>query len=373
MAVFLLPSLVACSSHDDPVPTEEQTTAMYLTIAPLGQTRSSVAGLPDNEKMRTVRVIVLHEDGTVEHNRHFQLTSLEYEKKLIYLKVKPDEKKKIYLFANEESVSSVEGVTLPEGSSTLSDFFGLYPENASGFETAVNSLYFAPDYTGDKAIPMSSSYEIEMGKGQIEKTFYIVRVANKFTVKFENWRDEDVSVNNFTLASLADKNFLMAHVNDSQQNRELFNGKTWIDWLKEISDASSSNDNYSTTGEAGWLKDYELPSQADNRLTFTHGGFTVVAASVAEDNNFSKPGITSVPGFYLPESRNIKTGATDGEQEYSMSISIDGRENPFVFKLANLKSLFRNTHVLINVKLSKNNVINVSVKNWRTLDYEYEY
>lgn len=371
MAVFLLPSLVACSSHDDPAPSEVQETAMYLSIAPLGQTRSSVAGLPDNEKMRTVRVIVLHEDGTVEHNRHFPLTSMEYEKKLIYLKVKPDEKKKIYLFANEESVSSVEGVTLPEGSSatTLSDFFGLYPENASGFETAVNSLYFAPDYTGDKVITMSSSYEIEMGKGQIEKTFYIVRVANKFTVKFENWRDEDVNVSGLSLSRHADKNFLMAQVG-SHPHSDTYT--TWIDWLKDVSDKSSENDDYSVTEAAGWLTDYNLPDQADNTLTYTHQETLTVAKSTVDALN---PG-NIVPGktetfFYIPESKDLNS---DGEQEYTMSLRVNGPKEPLSFTLPNLKSLFRNTHVVVTVRMTTSDTaITVIVDDWYerelTLDY----
>lgn len=53
----------------------------------------------------------------------------------------------------------------------------------------------------------------------------MIRVATKFMVNFMNWRGEEVIVENFTIANHADKNFLMAHVNDSEQNEELFNGK----------------------------------------------------------------------------------------------------------------------------------------------------
>ncbi len=362
MAAFVLSTLVACGSHDDPVPVEAQEATMYLSIAPLGETRASVGFLPDNEKMRSVRVIVLHEDGTVEHNCFFTLTRLEYEKKLIYLKVKPDEKKKVYIFANEESVTSVEGVTLPEGSSssTLSEFFGLYPEDTPGFESAVNSIYFAPDYSGGKAIPMSSTYEIEMGKGQLEEAFHVVRVANKFTVRFENQRDEIVTVNALSISRHADKNFLMARVG-SHPHPEKY--ETWIDWLKDVSDKSSENDDYATIEASGWLTDYNLPAEADKTRIYEHYENVSVPMSSLSSSN---PAIVT-PGkaetlFYLPESLNLNS---DGQQEYSMSLTVNGREEPFSFTLPNLKSLFRNTHVVVTIRLTSLEILfKVSVERW---------
>lgn len=223
LAAFTLPFMVACSSQEESLPTNDTEAALFLNIATLEQARSGeVTKLPDNEKMHSVRVVVLHENGTVEHNQHYSLEGAQAQKYII-LKVKPKEKKKIFLFANEESVSTVEGV--PGENQTLTDFFNNYTENATNFARAVNDLYFTPDYSDNKHIPMSSMYEIDFTEGKVEKTFYVVRVATKFTVNFKNWRGEKVTVEYFTLASHADKNFLMAHVEDSEQNRALFNGK----------------------------------------------------------------------------------------------------------------------------------------------------
>lgn len=232
--------MVACSSQEESLLEEISEATLYLNIEPVGLTRAGIATLPDNEKMHNVRVIVLHENGTVEHNRYYALEGSQVQK-FILLKVTPNEKKKIYLFANEESVSAMEGVA--GVNSTLTAFFNNYTEGMPGFEAAVSNLYFAPDYSGGKPIPMSSMYEINFPeKGNFDGTFYVIRVATKFMVNFMNWRGEEVIVENFTIANHADKNFLMAHVNDSEQNEELFNGKTWIDWLKEVSDASSEDD-----------------------------------------------------------------------------------------------------------------------------------
>ena len=364
LTAFALLFMVACSSQEESLPDNVTEAALYLNIATIGQTRASTAELPDNEKMNSVRVVVLHAaDGTVKHNRHFSLEGAQAQKTIL-LKVTPNEKKKIFLFANEESVSTVEGVTVEGENQTLTAFFNSYTEGMPGFEAAVNNLYFAPDYSGGKPIPMSSMYEIDFPeKGNFDGTFYVVRVATKFMVNFMNWRGEEVIVDNFTIASHADKNFLMAHVNDSEQNEQLFNGKTWIDWLKEVSDASSENDDYATTEAAGWLKDYRLPAQADKTKTYTHGTVIVGVPIVDIENpDDSKPGVAeNVPVFYLPESMNPKAGVTDGEQEYTLTIDIDGRTEPFVYTLPNLKALFRNTHVMVNITLYNRNEIVVDV------------
>lgn len=371
LTAFALPFMVACNSQEESL-TDTTEAALYLNIEPIVQSRAGVAELPDNEKMKSVRVVVLHADGTVEHNRDFSLEDAQAQKTIL-LKVTPDEKKRIFLFANEESVSAVEGVT--GENQTLTDFFESYTDGDSGFEDAVNGLYFAPDYSGGKPIPMSSMYEIDFpAKGNFDGTFYVVRVATKFMVNFINWRGEDVIVDRFTIASHADKNFLMAHVGDSEQNRLLFNGKTWINWLKEVSDASSENDDYATTEAAGWLKDYELPTQVKAE-TYTHGTVIVGKQTIDTENPAnSKPGVAeNVPVFYLPESKNTKAGATDGEQEYTMTIYINGRSEPFVCKLPNLKALFRNTHVVVNITMYHNLDLSVDVIPFTPIDLKPDY
>lgn len=359
LAAFALPFMVACGSREEFLPDDVAEALLYLNIEPIGETRASTAELPDNERMKSVRVIVLHEDGTVEHNRYFPPENA-LSQKYIWLKVKPDEKKKIFLFANEESVRTVTAAAggVSGNYPSLTAFFDSYTEGMSGFEAAVNGLSFTPDYTGGKPIPMSSVYEIDFPeKGNIEKTFYVVRAATKFTVNFYNWRGEDVTVNNLSIASHADRNFLMAHVNsypDTQNPETNQKYPTWIDWLKAVSDASNV-DSDKAIEDFGWLTDYELPAGEGSTSVYRHGEVIVKGASMDKDNpENAEPGkATIVPVFYLPESKNLKPeGATiDGEQEYTLTLDIDGREEPFVCELGKLKALFRNTHVVVNVTL----------------------
>lgn len=360
LAAFTLPFMVACR-REESLPDNDAEVTLYLNIGPIGQTRAGTAGLPDNEKMHSVRVIVLHNDGKVEHNRHFSLENALAEGTIL-LKVSPNEKKKIFLFANEKSVSSVEGVTVEGENKTLTAFLNSYTEGKPGFENEVNKLYFAPDYSGGKPIPMSSMYEIDFKEGREDYQFYLVRVATKFTVNFFNWRGEEVTVENFSIESHADKNFLMAHVNsypDTQNPETNQKYPTWIDWLKAVSDASNV-DSDAATEEFGWLTDYRLPEQTTAKV-YTHEGLKIGKPTVDIDYpDNSKPGVASdVPVFYLPESKNLKAGAT--EQEYILTIKIAGRAEPFVCKLDKLKALFRNTHLVVNITMYNSNEIVVDV------------
>lgn len=372
LAAFALPFMVACSSREESLPEEISEAILYLNIEPVGLTRAGTATLPDNEKMHSVRVIVLHENGTVEHNKFYSLDGAQVQRAIL-LKVTPDEKKKIYLFANEESVSAVEGVA--DVNSTLSAFFHTYVEGMSGFEDAVNGLYFAPDYSAGKPIPMSSMYEIDFPeKGNFDGVFYVVRVATKFTVNFKNWRGEEVTVENFTIASHADRNFLMAHVSSYPKILNLETNQpypTWIDWLKAVSDASNE-DSDAATNRFGWLTDYRLPEQTTAKV-YTHEGLKIGKPTVDIDYpDNSKPGVASdVPVFYLPESKNLKAGAT--EQEYILTIKIAGRAEPFVCKLDKLKALFRNTHLVVNITMYNSNEIIVDVIPYSEVDLEPEF
>ena len=376
LAAFALPFMVACSSQEESLPDNVEEAVLCLNIEPIGQTRASTAELPDNEKMHSVRVVVLHENGTVEHNKFYSLDGAQVQRAIL-LKVTPDEKKKIYLFANEESVSAVEGVA--DVNSTLSAFFHTYVEGMSGFEDAVNGLYFAPDYSAGKPIPMSSMYEIDFPeKGNFDGVFYVVRVATKFTVNFKNWRGEEVTVENFSIESHADKNFLMAHVNsypDTQNPETNQKYPTWIDWLKAVSDASNV-DSDAATNRFGWLTDYRLPEQTTAKV-YTHEGLKIGKPTVDIENpDNSEPGVANVvPVFYLPESKNLKQeGATIvGEQEYTLSINIVGRAETFVCKLDKLKALFRNTHLVVNITMYNSNEIVVDVIPYSEVILEPEF
>lgn len=362
LAAFTLPFMVACSSQEESLPDNVAEAVLYLNIEPVGLTRAGTATLPDNEKMHSVRVIVLHENGTVEHNKFYSLDGAQVQRAIL-LKVTPDEKKKIYLFANEESVSAVEGVA--DVNSTLSAFFHTYVEGMSGFEDAVNDLYFAPDYSAGKPIPMSSMYEIDFPEsGNFNGTFYVVRVATKFTYRFKSFRSDAVMVNSISVSEIADNSYLMAHKQKQTMSfTEEDNSKSdlfWIDWLKKVSDESQMypEDNKTLVEKRGWIMDYDIPGGAVQApITQTDLNLSVPKATNTDVNQ--EQGILYT--FYLPESKNLmKPDEPYGEQQYEMTLGLTdehGEQKSFNFAFDNLKALFRNTNAVIDIIMYDREVV----------------
>lgn len=362
LAAFALPFMVACSSQEESLPDNVEEAVLCLNIEPIGQTRASTAELPDNEKMHSVRVIVLHENGTVEHNKFYSLDGAQVQIAIL-LKVTPDEKKKIYLFANEESVSVVEGVAGVNG--TLSAFFDSYGEGAFGFEETVNGLYFAPNYSDGNPIPMSSVYEIDFKEGREDYQFYLVRAATKFTCRFKNFRSGAVKVNSISVSKIADKSYLMAHkTNQTMTFTEEDNSISdlfWIDWLKKVSDESQMypEDNKTLVEKRGWIMDYDIPGGAVQApITQTDLNLSVPKATDTDVNQEQG----TLHTFYLPESKNLIKPDEEpyGEQQYEMTLGLTdehGEQKSFNFAFDNLKALFRNTNAVIDIIMYDREVV----------------
>lgn len=355
MAVWAMLILASCDQTDvDSWPTGGENALLVLRVGTIGQARALVDS--DNERMHSLRIVVLKANGEVEA-KLFKNLSTPSEEEMYSLPISSGEKKKIFLFANEESVTKVEGTAATEDQ-PLSQFLGGYSIGASGFETAVNSVYFTPDYSENKPIPMSSVYEIDVPAmaTTIEKTLYVVRVATKWTVTFENWRSDKVTVKSFSIGNFADSNYLMAHVNDSEKNKILFTGfDTWTDWLKDVSDKSNMDPENPTADASGWLQDYDMPTEATHEDAYSYAEeFTLEAKRAATTDEAPQPGTKILNSFYKLESKNLKAGeAADGEQEYTMNLTVadaDGSERNFSQAIPNVKALFRNTHVQLTIR-----------------------
>lgn len=364
LAAFTLPFMVACGSSQDDDPLPENTEAVLsLNIESIGQARAGTAELPDNEKMHSMRVVVLHSDGTVEHNMFYTFDGAT-DQRFIFLKVTPREKKKVYLFANEESVSTVEDVTGAGGNQSLTQFFDSYTEETPGFEAAVNDIFFRPDYSDGKPIPMSSVYEIDLvEKKYFEGTLYVVRVATKFTCRFRNFRSGAVTVNSISVSDIADESYLMPHkhgmtmdfTEEDGSKSELF----WIDWLKKVSDESQEYPEDKTLADKrGWIMDYDIPGSAVHAPV----GPTNLNLSVPKANGTD---VDKEQGtlytFYLPESKDlINPAETYGEQQYEMTLGLTdehGEKKSFRFAFDNLKALFRNTNAVIDIAMYDKEVV----------------
>ena len=77
-------------------------------------------------------------------------------------------------------------------------------------------------------------------------------------------------------------------------------------------------------------------------------------AGLVYDMGVPKPGEAVYPVFYLPESKSLKEPGTGayGEQAYTMAFELTDDNNAkrkFSRPFDNLKALFRNTHVVVDV------------------------
>lgn len=348
MTVWAMLSLSSCDRTDaDELSAGGEKTLLVLRVGTIGQTRAAADS--NNEQMHSLRIVVLKENGEVEINK----LNSPSEEETYTLPISSGEKKKIFLFANEESVTGIQGAN--ETSQTLSQFLGSYAAGTSGFENAVNQVYFTPDYNKD--IPMSSVYEIDVPTGtkNIEKIMYVVRVATKWSVTFENWRNDAVTVKSFSIGNFANNNYLMAHVTPSDKNNTLFVGfDTWIDWLKDVSDKSNIDPNNPTADASGWLQDYEMPGDTKHEDTYTYSGEFILSALIeATGEEAPKPGTKILDSFYKPESKQLKDATvTDGEQEYTMNLTVQSQTEvkQFTQALPNVRALFRNTHVQLTIR-----------------------
>lgn len=373
MACLLL--LSACSRSGDAVflddevaPTEDSMVTLVLNTEVIGMTRAGVTDVPDNEKMKTLRIVILHPDGTVEHNRFIDFGRVPTEYSIQIFKVTKSEKKTVYLLANEGSVGGLPALDA-------------YTTGTAGFKATVDDFDFVPAFTQDTPIPMSSVYEMETGAGndRIERQFYLVRAATKFTFRFKNLWSYDMRVTGLTVNRIADRMYLMPHKQNPDtplqflENDGSVTSYYWVDWLKKVSDETQQYPDDKTLADwRGWISDYDIPVPVDKHAA---KDITPASLTVPRYNN-GTPGEAEFY-LYLPESKNLlKEVEPYGEQAYTMDFTFTYTQwnRTYTKKFPgkafdNLRALFRNTHVVVDVALIQGNTITLTYTVCPWLEY----
>lgn len=380
-AVALLWGVVGCGSiiYDDyPVEESGSETELVTLVLNVGMVAESRAGADNpRESMHDLRIVLLDASGKVEYNEYIPLTGVErYGEKII--RTVPGEKK-IFLIANEKSLSSVK-MTGSDQEQSLSKIMesDAAKVGAANFEALAEAIYFTPGDYGQMNIPLSSSYEFEIpvGAKRIERTFYLVHAATKFEFKFINERESTVRIDALSISSLAEDMYLMANFGkETPATQKTVSWKQngtdrteyWIDWLKAVSDATTSNpadpDNERVNGIYGWISDYELPPTEQNK---EHKTRHLIADENVDENpviaktydipvaSAETPSVT-LPTVYFPESKYIPAS---GRQEYRFSVTLTDMDSKtsnefkdiklnYIGSQDNLVTLFRNTHVKV--------------------------
>lgn len=330
------------------------------------------------EKIKSLRIILLS-DGFVEYNQKIDFTGGEDAPGFVYnfSRTTVPGNKRFYLLANEESVNNINpGKSEEEALTTLlasylneelpaSGTAGSQSGKAQELEDLLNSISFSPEYQTDDAsvfLPYSSYYggiTVSANEKKVSKTMYLVPVATKLTFRFTNYRRYDLELQKLEFSSFSDKNYLMANLEDGEKNKE-FNSESlyWIDWLHSVNTSSWAN-NWAPTDNV-WIMNYNLPEgYANAAKSFIEAG---------QPKTLSKGGRTTVLGpYYYPETMF---------NDYAMSFTVKDEEEElprdFINNyVTNIKSLFRSTHVVINVELSQLEVmVYAEIEPWKEIDFK---
>lgn len=394
---------------------------LRLNVLPL-TTRASNADVV-TEMIQSLRIVIIDMDaGIIEVNHYVPFDGSDVSEPVAvsnfqykYTLETVAGNKRVYLFANEGSVGEVSfqpasGVTIPSGiTGTLSQILnnekfqeGL-ETGATDFINVADAIYFEPVYEADSNndifLPYVSMYEEHTsssvtGSGSnkevIEWKTYMVPVATKFVFQFTNNRAFPVFIENISLSDVNDDTFLLARLGeDEYKDYTDLDGVShtnvyWVDWLAQISALSQGYtgyyDNVGFNELFGWISDYSVPSASTlSTIDFIDTG---VGAGVEVPELIDEtPGYTVFGPYYVPESLNnytyTETNSAGEEvsvtqQRYNLSITFnqENQSNSRVpeftnVTIENLKSLFRNTSVIIRVNMNQGDVqIYAEIADW---------
>lgn len=349
--------LSSCSENDTVILPEGSPANINLKISPA--TRSDIPSAI--ETIKTLRIILLDKNGKVEVNElvtsEENLLSSYQWSHLTTIGMKT-----LFVIANEDSVedAKIEGEEESAPEVSLKDRVEAFTPGMSGFEQFINSIYFFPDYSDEnKPLPMTGKYYLDFEEEEQTFNVYLVFVATKFQINFKNYRNDIVVIDRISIDKIADSNYLMASLSSADS---YVDGEYWIDWLHEVTKDTnrfpeinnSYNSNDFINGKWGWLRNYGMPSntkhetiellEATNSLNIDPGNF---------NESDPEPFELSLSPFYYPESKFI--GGSDNNQKYTIAFVIRREgDDPVVLSkdLTNVKTLFRNTLVNINVEMN---------------------
>lgn len=285
-----------------------------------------------DERMQTLRIVVVRPGGGVEHNRLFRFGdehALDLLKGATF-KVVANEKKRIYLFVNEETeIADDNSVKRRVVDFDLAGIRpgGLFPQEA--LEQYTIELHSASQQlTGP--LPMSACHEIEVPDEDHSCALFVTRAAVKFTFMIENKRQYDLSLESLTIDKLAASEYYLP--------RAMFD-------------------------DEGRIETYEVPATGNNNNYYTFSGAkaeTVEAAGHHETMPIPLPHgkMTRLKPIYLLESRYTDPNkeTEDDPRNYTLTLNLGADEMPCFDYFENLEELPRNTHVVVYVTIDTHGI-----------------
>lgn len=306
--------------------------------------------IPEREKIDQLRIIVVDkETNKVDYNR---LNDFPYRDGSTYtIGLDKGGKKFLYLLANTEElglkipskgenwdyvVDNFDLNSLPEGRLPFTSKYKFEvaeeeEEDTDGDETTDGDTPTDGDGTTGGDTPEDVVPEIPE-----DYTCYIAIAAVKFSFTFTNKTEQEITVSDFKISSIADCSYLFPH------------NKEWNDWVENV------------TGDGEkYFTNYEIPSGAEHDVFFVSipssgndGGTETSTSSfiVPTGDNNTYP----IPDFYCHESKHLPFPDVK-DQHYTIHFSIGGKSYDAEIEnnTESLKSLIRSTHVIVNININK--------------------
>lgn len=278
-----------------------------------------IGALNDGEKMQTLRIVIVRENGVVEHNRYMdfygEIKRAYTEVSNITFKVYGPEKKDVYLFVNENTLQP-DGL---RGQKKLVDYdFNALTPGSAFPKDAISALLVTLSENNEEvplALPMSEHHTIDMPANDYHADLYVTRASTKFTYIFDNQSNVDLALEKFTISKSSRKEYYMPRIT--------YNG-----------DPLTSAD-YS-------ISDYTVPNVENNE-------YYVFQKTYADNVAIPALKVTSALADGSPINAYLLEGkytdAASGGRNYSMSVTLNGTEYSEYFP--NLSQLPRNTHVVV--------------------------
>ena len=353
--------LASCGSPaDEPVapprlPGDEGTVMLDLNVVVDGQTDPGAVGsrafpviedgsfedpVTDYEKLKTLRVIIVRPDGTVEHNRYVELSTPAYNvlhSDNLRFNVRHSERKTIYLLGNEAVVSKQNGDYDFSAIAVGSQFPAGTVADLKLNATIDNSL----SSTSRTYVPMSESFDVQidapktMDDFEITRQLFITRSLIKFSfsVKSEVPYDTKRKLTGISVTNLADRSYYLPRA-------------TVYDPPKYD---AGGNVTQSTNDKGGRLiTSFELP----DGFSTTKRRFPVMPYYDLDSENE----LIFTPYIYMPES-DVQEGSS-----YNVRLYFDGDRDDELSDWLGTRPLAitdipRNTHVKVNIKITSVGIV----------------
>lgn len=311
--------------------------------------------IPEREEIDQLRIIVVDkETNKVDYNRLNNFPNRDGSTYTIGLD--NGGKKYLYLLANTEDLDLdipfkgedwdnavddyVINPSLPEGRLPFTSKYEVEvaeeeEEDTDGDETTDGDTPADGDGTTGGDTPEDVVPEIPE-----DYTCYIAIAAVKFSFTFTNNTEQEITVSDFKISSIADCSYLLPR-NDE-----------WDKWVENVTG----------DGEKKYFTNYEIPSDAKHNVfpvpipSSGNEGESGVGTETSPSSFTVPTGDNNtylIPDFYCHESKYLPF-PDEKDQHYTIHFSINGKSYDAEIKdnTGGLKSLIRSTHVIVNININ---------------------